>query len=537
MRLLSFNNKPLWLKFALMMLPVILLLYVGPVIHNDSERKKIINEQIQQESLRVELNKSMEARRNHEILVQFGLAVLSVFIMAGVCGLLITRPAGRLSAVVKELAGGGKPLTAAISTADEIAVLGFWLGKFFEKLSFLNKHYSLNLAKLGSISENLIKTSHEINQGTHEVIIQSEAVSQAAFETTNSIQNITESAEEVNVYADSLKTSADELSTDLETIGAETSSISGNLNTVADSAEQMSTSVNTVATAIEQMYASLNEVAKNSGKGASMTGEAAEKADQTLVIVNNLGEAAESIGDVVEFIKNITSQTNLLALNATIEAAGAGESGKGFAVVANEVKELARQTARATEDIDSKIKSIQKNTDSAIQAIEGIVRIINDINSIMGTIAAAVEEQTATTNEISRNIADAASNAVAVSNNMRSSAGNAAGTSVRVQQLIQYETKMKKNLKDLVRNALSIASNIIAAGSSSEMISHKINQVSDIVKSGSRYSDMTRKEASELSALIVRFREIGTRFRITGVVDAPVKSQKKNEKKKKPIKT
>ena len=145
-------------------------------------------------------------------------------------------------------------------------------------------------------------------------------------------------------------------------IGASTELVSNNLNMVASAAEEMSASVNNVAAAIEEMYSSLNEVARNAARGAGVTGGAANSAEKTSNIVHELGDSAKEIGDVVDLIKGIAAQTNLLALNAAIEAAGAGEAGKGFAVVANEVKELARQTGKATEDIRERVGTIQANT-------------------------------------------------------------------------------------------------------------------------------------------------------------------------------
>jgi methyl-accepting chemotaxis protein len=136
----------------------------------------------------------------------------------------------------------------------------------------------------------------------------------------------------------------------------------------------MSQSVNTVAAAVEEMSASLTEVSKNASRGAQVSREAQQNAENTIVNVDNLGQAAQEIGNVIDVIKNIASQTNLLALNATIEAASAGEAGKGFAVVANEVKELAKQSAEATEDIRHRVEQIQQNTNKAI----GAIRLITD---------------------------------------------------------------------------------------------------------------------------------------------------------------
>ena len=218
---------------------------------------------------------------------------------------------------------------------------------------------------------------------------------------------------------------------------------------VAAAAEEASVNVQTVAAASGQLSSSINEIASQVAKSSATAASAVQEAEATNVKVQGLADAAQRIGDVVALINDVAEQTNLLALNATIEAARAGEAGKGFAVVAAEVKNLANQTAKATDEIGSQIESIQGATNDSVQAIDGIGRTIDGINEIASTISAAVEEQGAATNEITRNMDEATAGTNEVSSNIIGVSQGAAETSQAAFGVREAANELSINARSL----------------------------------------------------------------------------------------
>ena len=235
------------------------------------------------------------------------------------------------------------------------------------------------------------------------------------------VSTITSSSTELSAISQQMSQSSNQSSSRSSSVAAAAEQMSANMTSVAAASEQASTNVSMVASATEEMTATVKEISQNSAKANTITSEAVAKVTSASDKVDKLGIAAREISKVTEVITEISEQTNLLALNATIEAARAGEAGKGFAVVANEIKELAKQTAEATQEIKAKIEGIQNSTSLTVDEIKQISKVINDVNDIVVTIATAVEEQAVTTQEIASNVAQASQGIGEVNENVAQS--------------------------------------------------------------------------------------------------------------------
>jgi methyl-accepting chemotaxis protein len=266
-------------------------------------------------------------------------------------------------------------------------------------------------------------------------------------------ENLRQVLSSVAASADAVAASSEELSASSAQISASAEETSAQSGVVSSAAEEVSRSVGTVAAGAEEMGASIREIASNAAEASEVAARAVTAAETTTATVAKLGTSSAEIGNVVKVITSIAEQTNLLALNATIEAARAGEAGKGFAVVANEVKELAQETAKATEDIAKRVLAIQGDTTAAVTAIEEISAIVAQISDRQTTIASAVEEQTATTSEMSRSVQEAANGTTEIATNIT-------GVSTAAESTTQALTQTRTAVDELSRMAADLRTTV-----------------------------------------------------------------------------
>jgi methyl-accepting chemotaxis protein len=372
----------------------------GPAAAASKELAKAVDEFVaSQEKGKKEFLDEQNATESHARMILLGLAIVGILLGLGVAVLIarsITESIAGMLALIQEIAANNLSVTdMQIASHDEIGQAGIALNKMKNNLHGVIQSIASTAVHVASASEELNSTS----------------------------QQITANSEETSAQA----------------------------NVVSTAAQTVSQNLQTVATGAEEMGASIKEIAKNATEAAKVATGAVKVAETTTLTVSKLGDSSTEIGQVIKVITSIAQQTNLLALNATIEAARAGEAGKGFAVVANEVKELAKETAKATEDISRKIEAIQTDTKAAVDAIASISGVINQINDISSTIATAVEEQNATTNEMSRNVSEAAHSSTEITSNIggvsqaaESTSRGAADTQKASQQLVEASAELRR---------------------------------------------------------------------------------------------
>jgi len=306
----------------------------------------------------------------------------------------ITNPINHAKDFFKNAAQGESDLTIRLkerNSKDEVNEMSIWFNKFIENLQIMVKDISKYSNDLLSNSKQLKTASDDMENNIENVNTEVEGI-------TSFIQNVNYDNQQIS------KDLKMKVSHDVNDVNNNLIEIKNNFNNVSNNSNDIENMTISVSSAIEQMSATITEISSNTAEAAAISNQAKEQGENTEIVMQRLNKSAESIGDVVNLIKDIASQTNLLALNATIEAASAGEAGKGFAVVANEIKNLANQTGEATSKITEQISDIQNNVNEGVVNISEITGIINNINNVNITIASALEEQAATVHEISSSI-------------------------------------------------------------------------------------------------------------------------------------
>jgi methyl-accepting chemotaxis protein len=384
------------------------------------------------------INANTDAASTQRWLV--GSAVAGLLIAIGLLSAIViygvARPLGGMTAAMGRLADGD--LAVAVSGTerkDEVGVLA----------------RSLQVFKDNAVEARRLATEQE-------------AENQAKLLRAQKLDQLTKSFEmNVSALTQGLSSAATEMEATAQTMSAVAGQTTQQSVNVSSSAQQTSANVQTVAAATEELSISIREIASQVAQSSQISDRAVHDARRTNAAVQDLATTASKIGDVVQLINTIAGQTNLLALNATIEAARAGEAGKGFAVVATEVKELASQTAKATEEISSQIASVQQATKETVSAIQEIARTISEMSQISTSIAAAMEEQGAATSEIARNVQEAARGTEAVTGSIVDVQNGAGETGAAASQVLGAAQELSRHSEDLNREVAVFLQGVKAA--------------------------------------------------------------------------
>jgi methyl-accepting chemotaxis protein len=320
-----------------------------------------------------------------------------------------------------------------------LVLLGLWISRLVSSGVGRVRNSLVALAGGDLTVEARVDTRDEVGEMAMALAEAQESLRTAMRDITDTATRLAGSAEELSAVSAQVASNSEETSAQASSLAATAGQVSGNVQTVASGAEEMSTSI--------------REIASSSAEAVRVAAGAVSEAATATETVAKLGQSSAEIGNVIKVITSIAEQTNLLALNATIEAARAGAAGKGFAVVADEVKQLAQETARATEDISQRVETIQNDAEAAVAAIARISATIEDVNSYQTTIAGAVEEQTATTSEITRSVTEAAGGSASIASDVESVAQAAASSAQGIEETQRAANDlagMSANLNQLV---------------------------------------------------------------------------------------
>ncbi len=470
-------------------------------------------------------------------------ALISALISIMLLNRMISNPIEEIRKLMAKAEQGDLTVRGEVKSGDEIGQLTQSFNQFIGKIQqmfvdirgsavIINK----SLGDMSGMANSMASRNTEMNK---KISVINSAVGQITESITVTAATSSETSNHINMNAAALEdmfssvqklaSASEEIAASLEQVAVSVEQNSESINKISDSAQDMSASVNSAAAAVKEINISLNDVSRNCDRSIQITDNAGLRAGETREIIGKLNESSKQIGKIVNVINDIAEQTKMLALNAAIEAAGAGEAGRGFAVVANEVKELAKQTAEATDEISLQIEAMQANMVGAVQAVETISRVIDETTDITNTIASAVTEQSASTDEISKSVVLAAEKVSHITREIGEAASNA-------KQAAQLIDETSKGLQEVARstNELSVSANeasdntmkasdkvALVASDAAEIsrgaveIAQSMQEISQVASETAEGAEKTSRSAGELADMANNMVVLIKHYRIT----------------------
>lgn len=453
-------------------------------------------------------------------------------------------PVQKMVTALKDISEGEGDLTIKIETSnrDELSEMANHFNRFIGKLREI-------IGEVININNMLVVTSGELanisNQLASGMLLahrQLENVSAASEQVTASAGNISASTQQAAANVNAVATAAEEMSANANTMASASeqasvnvadvirriNQLTGNTKNSTENLREVVQQIASTVAAIEEMNATLVEISRNTQNASEISREANEKTALAQNVMLNLNSSAQEIGKVVRVINDISDQTNMLALNATIEAASAGEAGKGFAVVANEVKELARQTAGATDQIAGQIEKMQDATNNAVDAIRKVAEIINNLTVINTTIASSVEEQSITTTEIAKSVTRMSQEASKASTLSEDNSRLASEVSINTEQaglgvkeIARSSSESALAAAEIARNSEEanfgvneIARNTTEITQGINDISRNLNQIASTTAEVNSGAEKTKLSAAEMEKITKKLNTLVGKFKV-----------------------
>ncbi len=459
-----------------------------------------------------DMRKDLAGARFHNILIALGIFIVSGLIFYYVLNRFVTRPIKKMVDFSKKLGKGDFRSSIGVENKDEIGEMATHFNGSVVNLRKTMKKIADTSHTLLFFSEELSEISGRMSDSSDRMREESEMVASAVEEVSSSTNTVASASEQSSRNISNIAAMTEEMSATVRNVAEFAGKTTEKVNRMSDYGREMVDSIEGVAAAIEEMNASMNEVSRNTSQASKISRDAIKRSEMITARMDALEDASRKIGKFVDVIKHIASQTNMLALNATIEAAGAGEAGKGFSVVASEVKELARQSADASDEVAGQVEDVQNSIREAMNAVKSVNEVIDEISGISEIIASAMEEQAAATGEIAKTIASNATMARDVSTFAGETSDLISDMSRSADQTADTAEETSKNVNEMSGAIGDIARSINEAARGVDEISKNIQNIrmvaNDVSVGASVTSQSSRdieKSSSKLSRIVASF--------------------------------
>ncbi|RLC16574.1 MAG: hypothetical protein DRI57_11030 [Deltaproteobacteria bacterium] len=460
---------------------------------------------------------NMKKRGTYHLIFQIGAGLLVsivAFLIIWLVSKGIAKPLIKGVDFAVAVAGGDLTADMDVKEKDEIGVLANALNKMASRLRNIMKELSDTTDSLSYSSGELSSVSTEMASSAEEMSVRADTVATASEQISTSVANVASATDQSNTSVFNIAAMTEEMSSTFSNVSDLANRTAENVRRMAGASAEISSEINGVAVSVEEMTSSLNEVSKNTEQARRISQNASQRSKDVRMKMDALVSASRQIGKIVGVIKDIADQTNMLALNAAIEAAGAGEAGKGFAVVAAEVRELAKQSADATDEIAGQIEHIQKRTSETVEAIGEITGIIGEIADINETTASSVEEQTAISNEISRSVTNSAMTVKRVAEDVAESATLVGDIAGATDEVSKTASDVAGNVDELARGVKDVAASSGEAARGVGDISKNIQDISKASKKAAADASRINSSSEKLSQIAAALLEIVKRFKV-----------------------